>query len=168
MLTVVDTGFGRQPFRGSVAIASGRLTAAELRGGRWRRLFHDVYVDANVRDSDQLIAAAALLRAGEGAVLTGRTAANLWGAGLEPPGFVEITSEGRLSVRGITAHIGTVASSEVVRHRGLAVSTAAHTAWDLARTLRRNDAVAWIDRLANRCRLTNADLIRHAESHAGD
>jgi hypothetical protein len=38
---------GLAPFRGTVAVAGGLVTARQLQGPYFRRLFHDVYVSAS-------------------------------------------------------------------------------------------------------------------------
>ena len=160
---------GWRPFRGSVAIASGLLTSTELRSGRWCRLFHDVYVWAGVRITDRLLAQAALLRLPDGAVVVGRTAAQLWGADLADPGqLVEVLADRRLEARGIQVRIGRIAADEVVTRYGVPIPTLQHITWDLARSLPRIEAIGWIDRLANRWRLSTADLVAHAETHLGE
>ena len=160
---------GRQPFRGSIAIASGLLTSAELRSGRWCRLFHDVYVRADVRITDRLLAQAALLRLPDGAVVVGRTAAQLWGADLADPGQpVEVLADRRLEARGIQVRTGSIATDEVVTRYGVPIPTLLHTTWDLGRSLPRIEAIGWVDRLANRWRLSTADLVAHAETHLGE
>src|SRR5699024_1903924 len=58
------------PFRGSVAIARGHLTAHQLRT-KCRRLFPDVYVDAMCVVTPSIIVRAAALWAPHGSVLGG-------------------------------------------------------------------------------------------------
>lgn len=69
------------PFRGTVAISSGWLTARQLRHRSWRRLFPDVYVRADVPVTHALRARAATVLRPD-AVVTGRSAAVLWGVQL--------------------------------------------------------------------------------------
>src|SRR5690349_24827211 len=86
------------PFRGSEAVARGLLTRALLRGPRFRRLFPDVYVPADLEPDLALRArAAGLLVAGCGAV-AGYAAAELWGASCAPsdePAHVLLTQRYR-------------------------------------------------------------------------
>ena len=69
-------------FRGSAVVRQGLLTPDELRGPAWRALFRDVYVAADrpVTHALRARAAAGVLR--PGAVVTGRSAAVLWGVDL--------------------------------------------------------------------------------------
>src|SRR3712207_6275574 len=72
----------RAVFRGSWAVRRGLLTPDELRGPAWMALFRDVYVGAHrpVTHALRARAAAGVLR--PGAVVTGRSAAVLWGLDL--------------------------------------------------------------------------------------
>ncbi|WP_083852923.1 hypothetical protein [Saccharomonospora glauca] len=72
-------------FRGSVAKAHGYVTAAELRGPRFRRLFQDVYVPAHVPVTHELRCRGAALIVPKEAVLTGRSAATVLGVELAKP-----------------------------------------------------------------------------------
>lgn len=85
---------GSWPFRGSVAVGAGVLTWARLRGGGWRRLFPDVYVDAAVPLDHRMWCEAAVVYAGRrsGVAVSGMSAALLLGVALAPPGdSVELT-----------------------------------------------------------------------------
>nr|WP_083844791.1 hypothetical protein [Saccharomonospora cyanea] len=72
-------------FRGSVARAHGYVTAAELGGPRFRRLFQDVYVPAHVPVTHELRCRGAALIVPKEAVLTGRSAATVLGVELANP-----------------------------------------------------------------------------------
>ena len=71
-----------QLFRGTTAVRSGLLTPNQLRGPAWRRLFPDVYVDARVVVTHTLSALAAARLVIPGSVISGRSAAVLWGVDL--------------------------------------------------------------------------------------
>lgn len=70
------------PFRGSSAVAAGRVTRGEVRGPRFRRLFTDVYVRADVEVDLALRARAGYVAVG--GVLAGWSAAELLGAACWP------------------------------------------------------------------------------------
>jgi hypothetical protein len=73
-----------RPFRGSDALAAGLVTRGRLRGPRFRRVFEDVYVAADVPlDLALRSHAAHLLVAGRG-VLAGYSAAEVLGASCGP------------------------------------------------------------------------------------
>ena len=102
-------------------------------------------------------------------MVVGRTAAQLWGADLADPGQpVEVLAARRLEARGIQVRTGSIATDEVVTRYGVPIPTLLHTTWDLVRSLPRIEAIGWVDRLANRWRLSTADLVAHAETHLGE
>lgn len=70
------------PFRGSEAVQTGVLTAAQLRGPAVRRLFQDVYAPAGMPYTHELRCEAAALVLHHEAVITGRSAATLRGVSL--------------------------------------------------------------------------------------
>lgn len=67
------------PFRGSVAIRCGLLTAKQLRGRTYVRIFRDVYVDARIERDHQLRSEAAALLMPAGAAIGGRSAVAAFG-----------------------------------------------------------------------------------------
>ncbi len=62
-----------------------------VRARRWRPLHPSVYLAAGHRLDDEVRVRAALLWAGEGAILSGRAAAWWWGLATEPPPAVVLT-----------------------------------------------------------------------------
>src|SRR3712207_2241160 len=71
-----------RPFRGSAAVRAGLLTSRQLDGPAWRRLFRDVHVHCEVPLTHELRAVAAASLLLPGAVVTGSSAAVLWGVDL--------------------------------------------------------------------------------------
>lgn len=69
-------------FRGSDAVAAGLLTRRQLRGKSVTRLFRDVYVDAATTVTHEVRCRGATLILPADAVVTGRSAATVRGAGL--------------------------------------------------------------------------------------
>jgi hypothetical protein len=137
-------------FRGSQAVRSGLLTRRQLRGATWRRLLQDVYVHRDVPFTHELRAraAVALLPA---AVVTGCSAAVLWGVPLAgPDNDVEVTLPPRthmVRVDGLRTRRAALRSTDVGRRRGLLVTTPAATALRLASALPRDAAVVAVDQL---------------------
>jgi hypothetical protein len=80
--TVLPAALQDRVFRGTDVVRRGLLTPARLRGPACRRLFRDVYADARVPDSHRLRARAAARLLLPGAVVSGRSAAVLWGVDL--------------------------------------------------------------------------------------
>jgi hypothetical protein len=154
-------------FRGSQAVAAGVVTQRQLDGRSWRRLFRDVYADATIRPGHLLAMRGAALVMPDAAVISGRSAAYLWGAAMsEPVGPVEIWSPRRFGpVRGITVRVSPMPAACVTAHRGIAVCTPEHAAWEIAWTLALFEAMGWIDALARRRRLSRARLVAHCAVH---
>lgn len=163
----VPKGLRSAPFRGSTAINAGLVTRNQLRGPSWRRLYPDVYVLASIPDSHDLRVRAAALRLAAGALVTGRSAAHVWGAALAGPDDpVEVLTPRDARPRpGLLVRHGTVARSETTALRGIALTTPTHTAWEIARTLPLLDAVGWIDALARRRRISRSELRAEASRH---
>jgi very-short-patch-repair endonuclease len=161
------------PFRGSVAVASGRLTRGLLRGPRYERLFPDVYVPAELEVDLALRArAAGVLVAGRG-VVAGYAAAELLGASSGAPDSpVDVLAEGHHRWPGIRVRRECVDKDEIQLIGGTPVTTAGRAAYDLARwapTLA--ERVAAVDALAFRRGVTPADVVvlrhRHLGAHGG-
>lgn len=146
------------------------MTRARLLGQAWRRLFPDVYVAASVPDDHALRARAAALKLPPGAVISARSAAHLWGAELATASDpVDIlTPRDMRSGHGLNVRHGLIAPDEVALLDRVPLPTPVHTAWEVARTIPLDEAVAWIDALARRCTLSSEELCRHAERHRGE
>jgi len=69
-------------FRGTDAVLAGALTRSQLRGPAVRRLFQGVYALASKPITHELRCAAAALALPPETVITGKSAANLWGVQL--------------------------------------------------------------------------------------
>lgn len=157
MLAVPDQ-LCHAPFRGSDAVARGLLTARQLRGSSWRRLFPDVYVHRGLGVTHELRATAAggLLLPDD--VVTGVSAAVLWGvplAGVDDD--VEMTrwpGSHPVRVPGLRVRRADLDDRTVVRRRGVHVTTRERTAVRVAGALPLDDAVAAVDQLV----LAGADL----------
>jgi very-short-patch-repair endonuclease len=156
-------------FRGSVAVAAGTVTRRELRGPAFQRLFHDVYACAEVPVTHELRAVAAAGVLVPGAVVTGRSAAVLWGVqAAERDDDVELTvPPGSVvcSAAGIRVRRRTLDPDQVTARRGTRVTTGEATAIDLARDGPLDEAVILIDRLVAE-RATSLAWIRSAASQA--
>jgi very-short-patch-repair endonuclease len=138
-------------FRGTTAVRTGLLTPNQLRGPAWRRLFPDVYVDRDVPVTHALRARAACGLAVPGSVITGASAAALWGVDLvSPEDEVELTvPPGRHAVRatGLRVRRCHVADEHVLVRRRIRVTSPEATAVRLAGHLPLEDAVVAVDRL---------------------
>lgn len=139
-----------QVFRGSAVLAAGTLSPGELRGRAWRRLFRDVYACADLPLTHELRVRAAARLLVPGAVVSGASAAVLWGLLVaERDSAVELTvPRGSTVCRepGIRVRRRDLDPAHVTVRNDIAVTTADATVVDLARTGTLDDAVVLIDR----------------------
>ena len=137
-------------FRGSAAVRAGLLTNRRLEGPSWRRLFRDVYVHAAVPLTHELRVRAASVLLPE-AVVTGRSAAVLWGVDLaDPDDDVELTLPPGAHPRrvpGLTVRRAVLPREHRWHRRSIPVTTAEATAVRLAGLLSGDEAVAAVDQL---------------------
>lgn len=164
MSVVIDEmGLGVVPFRGSVAVQRGLVSEHVLRGHRYRRLFHGVYLLAGApADLAARSQAAALLIPGQ-SVLSGYSAAELLGARCAPAeANAELTVPGGdlREQPGLTVHRDLLADDEITDAGGICVTTALRTAWDLARWLPTVEAVVAMDALARVGRFTPGAVLQ--------
>lgn len=150
------------PFRGSEARARGLVTADELRGPRFRRLFPDVYLPAD-RGPDLVTRsrAAFLMVEGLGGVLAGYSAAALLNADCAPldtPAEVIVPRPARAHP-GLRITRGNLPEHDVTMRRDCRVTTPERTAWDLARRLPFVEAVVAMDALAHGRTFRPTDLL---------
>ncbi|MGY2079747.1 endonuclease domain-containing protein [Modestobacter sp. SYSU DS0657] len=147
------------PFRGSAAVRDGALTPAQLRRSCWVRLFPDVYVHRDVEVTHELRARAAVALLLPDDVVTGVSAAVLWGlplAGADED--VEVTrwrGSHPVRVRGLRVRRAELEEKHVVWQRGVHLTTPEATAVRLAGALPLDDAVAAVDQMVV---LAGADL----------
>lgn len=138
-------------FRGSAAVRDGLLTPAQLRSAPWRRLYPGVYVHRDVAVTHALRARAAAALVVPGAVVTGSSAAVLWGVPLAGPADdVELTvPPGRHAVRvpGLRVRRARLPEDELRRRDGVRVLGGAATAVELAGRSPLEDAVIAVDQL---------------------
>jgi very-short-patch-repair endonuclease len=151
------------PFRGSLAVARGLVTPGVLRGRRYRRVFPDVYVPAELDPDLALRArAAGLLVAGRGAV-AGYAAAELLGASCGAPDApVDVLVPGRYRCAGLSVHRDRFdpAAETVLLPGGGSVTTPDRTAYDLVRWAPSLvERVVAVDTLLHCCRI-GPDAVR--------
>jgi Protein of unknown function (DUF559) len=154
---------GVTPFRGSWAVQRGLLTARVLRGPRYHRLFHDIYVLASAPADLAARSRGALLLSSGQCVLSGYSAAELLGARCAPADAnAELTVPGGdlREQPGLTIHRDLLAGDEIIDDGSVLVTTALRTAWDLARWLPTVEAVAAMDALARVGRFAPQTLLR--------
>jgi len=149
--------FASNPFTvkqaAEAGISRGRVRDL-VKKGRVRRVLRGVYVDASVPDTTVMRARALALVVPDGVVVCLRTAAWLWGVDVTAMGAhlavapVDLMGPaGSAASRrtGISGHTGQLGDDDVVFRDGVALTTPSRTAADLARLLRRPDALASLD-----------------------
>ena len=141
-------------FRGSEQVRAGRVTKGQLRSSAWQRLFPDVYACSSLPADHARRARAAARLVVPGAVVSGRSAAVLWGVDLAGPhDDVECTiaPECRAgAVRGLRVTRRALVAEDIARRGGVRVTTPARTAFDLARIRPLEEAVVALDRFLQR------------------
>lgn len=153
------------PFLGAQAVAAGQLTPFALR--RWYRpIYRGVYVplhhELSLRDRLR-----GLMLAVPDAVVTGVAAAAVHGAKwVDADAPIEVISAARAQA-GLTRRRETLRPQEVTVVAGIRVTTVARTAFDLARHLPRNRAVARLDALLGARPFRVAEVHALAEHHPG-
>jgi very-short-patch-repair endonuclease len=138
-------------FRGTSAVRRGLLTANDLRGPAWQRLFPDVYVDAAAVPTHALRARAAASVLLPHAVVSGGSAAVLWGlddlVAAEAP--VELTvppGTARCTVPGVAVSRRRLPREAVRPLRGVRVTAPETTGLELAARLPLTEGVVVLDR----------------------
>ncbi|MGY1760495.1 hypothetical protein ACI79G_13110 [Geodermatophilus sp. SYSU D00779] len=138
-------------FHASVVIEQGLLTRNQLRGPTWRRVWPDLYAHRDVEVTHTLRARTAATLLVPGSVVTGCSAAVLWGVDLaDAAAGVELTvPPGHHPVRipGLRVRRSRLPDGRVCRRRGVAVTTPEATAVRIAAALPGDDAVVAVDRL---------------------
>ena len=140
-----------RPFLGSLAIADGLLTRADLRSGRFTPLFRDVFVEADVEVDLGVLSMGAHLFVPPDGALCGHSAAALLGARCSPPTAAAelIAPRGNVAKRrGLVVRQAALAPDEVWTVGPFRVTSPLRTAYDLGRRLEFGQAVAAVDALA--------------------
>ncbi len=159
-------------FRGDHAVRSGAITPEQLRSSAWLRKRYNVYADARLDDDHALSCRAAAAVLPTGSVIAGRSAAYLLGVQHAADGATDVEVyprvESRLGHRaGIRVHTGTLEPTDLIVAGGLTATSAARTAWDVARWLRAVEAVPIVDSLLGSGVVTAAELDDYARLRLG-
>jgi very-short-patch-repair endonuclease len=107
-----------------------------LRAGRLHRLHRETFAVGHGRVNQRGRWLAAVLACDEGALLSHRSAAALWGLTRQRNSVVDVTGRGGRQFRpgreGIRLHRGRIHDGEATEHAGIPVTTVARTLFDLA------------------------------------
>ena len=156
-----------EPFIGSEAIAAGTLTRHALRRD-FVALHQDVYVEKGADVTPRLRATAAWLRSRRRGILAGFSAAALHGARwIDANRPASIIDTNRRRTKGVEAWADAIDDDEVWLIRGMAVTSPARTALDIASRYPEGPAVASVDALARATDLKLADVEMLAERYRG-
>jgi hypothetical protein len=155
------------PFIGSEATASGRITPYALRS-QFVAMHPDVYITTDAEVTAITRAKAAWLWSRRDGVIAGQSAAAIHGAKwVDAHRPAEVLWQNRRPPRGIHAWSDRTADDEVEVIGGIRVTTPARTALDLACRYPFDEAVAAIDALARATKLKMADVELLAERYSG-
>ncbi|MBP1159355.1 hypothetical protein ABIC28_004629 [Rhodococcus sp. PvR044] len=156
------------PFRGTLAVRRGTVTAHQLRRD-FVRLHRDVYVRKGTTPTAIARARAAQLWAGDRGVLAGFSAAALHGSKwIDASEPAELIRAGHVRApKGIVVRKAELLDGETCRIDGMAATTPARTAFDLGRGLGFDRAVEVLDALCNATGLDPAEVSAIAERHPG-
>lgn len=158
-----------EPFRGSAAVAAGLITPGTLRGPRFRRIYPDVYVPADMPVDLAVRSRAAYLLSAARGVLAGYSAAEVLGAQCAPlaaPAELIVSSGKIRPAPGLLVHRWAL-DDEAQLVGDLPVTTPLRTAYDLARRSMLVEAVVAVDALAGHCGFPPAELLRLRNRHCG-
>jgi hypothetical protein len=138
----------REVFIGSDALACGGITRARLRWN-YRTIFPDVYLQKQLVPSLSQRTEGAWLWSGRNAVIAGRAAASMHGAlWVRADTTIEMIWRCSRPPPGILARNERIDADDIAVIGGILVTSPERTAFDLARHLPRDLAVAHLDALA--------------------
>ncbi|ORW91360.1 hypothetical protein [Mycolicibacter terrae] len=157
----------RGPFRATEALAAGAVT----RSGLHRdciRIYPGVWVPREAELTAYDRARAAWLWSRRSGVLAGLSASAMLGAKwIDGDTPAELAHTNRRTPPLLTVHTDTLLPGEVQTVRGMPVTTAARTAFDLGRRLGPTEGVQRIDALMNATDLKVVDVMAVADAHPG-
>jgi hypothetical protein len=150
-----------EPFIGSEAVTAGVASHSQLRH-KYMRVFRDVYVSEGTELTHAVRARAAWLWSGRRGVIAGFSAASLHGSDwIDAARPVDIIHDNRHALPGLQIWGDRLESDEFEMIDGVAVTTPARTALDLACWYPSTTAVAAIDALmrATDVKVADAELL---------
>ncbi|MGV0738666.1 hypothetical protein ABQF35_18220 [Mycobacterium syngnathidarum] len=160
---------GRQPspFLGSDAVSSGVLTVHQLRKN-YRAVYRNVYLAKDVALSPLLRAQAAWLFTGPDAVLSGISAAAVYGTQwLNVNAPAEVVRANCHAPDGLRVRSYALAPEHIREVDGMRATTVARTAFDLGRLLPNTEAVPVLDALMNKTKIDPDAIWRLVEENPG-
>ncbi|GFG68340.1 hypothetical protein [Mycolicibacter senuensis] len=157
----------RGPILASEALARRAVTRAELRRD-YVGIYPGVWVPRESQRTARQRAYAAWLWSRRRGVLAGVSASAMLGAKwIDGDAPAELVHSNRRAPPLLTVHTDTLLPGEVQMVRGLPVTTAARTAFDLGRRLPTTEGVQRVDALMNATDLKVVDIAAVADAHRG-
>lgn len=154
-----------EPFVASEALTAGTLSRYELAAFH-RRLLPNVHVSGREPLSLEERIGAAWLWSRRNGVVTGLAASALHGARwIDPAVPIELNHPHNKSPAGVITRRDTILVNEIVRLRGMSVTSVARTAFDLARRGPRAKAVERLDALARATGFATQDVLAVFDAH---
>jgi very-short-patch-repair endonuclease len=158
---------GVEPFLGSEAVAAGVITRHEL-ATRYEAIYRNVYLPRGQQVTPALRAQAAWLWSRRRATVVGVSAAAMHGTKwIDSRLPAELNQASQRKTRNIVLHNDTLSSNEITVVRGMPVTTAARTAFDLGRRFGRTLAVIRVDALLQATALQLSDIDAVIDRHRG-
>lgn len=152
-------------FLGTEALRRGALTRGRLRWN-YRALYPDVYLPAGVAPSLRQRTVGAWLWSGRRGIVAGRAAAALHGAlWIDAATPIELISSATRAPRGVITRAELIDDDELVSYHGMAVTSPARTAFDLARHFPRDLAVRHLDALVRATGVAAVDALALGDRH---
>ncbi len=160
----------RAVFVGRDAIRDGLLTRRQLRNPAWRPIIRGVYADSDLHVDHGLKIRAATLAIPSDAVITGVSAAWMWGVRLATPNDpVDVVTRRRLGLaKRLRVRTSPVPDTDVQETGGVRVTTPLRTAWELALRLSLSEAVTYCDAMARLGRVDPTGLAGYILDRPGE
>lgn len=160
------------PFTTAQAHAAG-ITSSALRGRQWRRVFHGVWVHADVPDTRELRLAAARLVLPTPFVLRGPTAAWAYRADVRRDDDLDVhiyvTTGSRVRQRpGLYPLEASLAPEDVRESGGWLLTSPARTAFDCLRLPNEVESIVFADALIHLGRTSSSEIAAYVASHPGN
>lgn len=155
------------PFRSTDLLSTGAMTEHHLRT-RYRQLYPGIYVPRDAEVSATQRARGAWLWTERSGVIAGVAASAVHGAKWVAAGVtVDVIHRHHKTAAGLLVHRDALMDNEIAHVRGLAVTSAARTAFDLGRWLPQAAAVERIDALMATTGVATAEVAAVMDVHKG-
>lgn len=152
---------------GGEAVGRGELSAYELRRG-YQAIFRGVHLPARREATLRDRTVAAWLWSRKRGVIAGAAAAALHGANWVDADIpIDVIAPNARPQDGLVVRNEKLAPDEITKVAGIPVTTLARTAFDLARHLERDEAVARLDALKRATAFKEANVLRLAKRYPG-